>query len=209
MIKRGLMAAGIVILIDWLIFWLVAARDWIDPAETAYHGGKPILEDEDALKLQARLAELLGEKEAAIVQKFREWTEVNRRDARNSHGGYVWTYGSYRFWHEKHFSWFSERWFKELIRKLEQMGVIISCDDAPFLRRREKAYRVDELRLDGLLNHGEESSQSWGRKFPMMGKKVPHIQIRNQEKKTAMPYHKQKHHQHQTRARSVMMVVMN
>jgi hypothetical protein len=151
----NLMTDKTVAMIDFIVAYLLLFREWLRPTPPekpiVYRGGEPILPDDDVLKLQPRLVAELGEKKSLILQKFHEWTQVNKKKGTYSYKGETWTPGSYKDWNERHFNWFSSGYLGDLLSQLETSGYLITTTSAPFCYKGQKAYRLNYAKIHALM----------------------------------------------------------
>lgn len=178
---KQIMTNYFIYFIDWIVMVLLFIREGLRPSPVIkpHQGGSEIFEGEDSLKLQPKLVKLVGEKKALILQKFHEWVQVNQKKVSHNYDGATWTYSqSYTDWHERHFSWFSQRHLETLIRELEADGFLIATTDASFCFSGRKAYRLNYERILSYTppkvvpDGSEESSLCGGKKFETPTKKV-------------------------------------
>ena len=94
-------------LMAWLWgIWRAVCAVQPAPAAEGHQGDKPLLLDQDVLKVQGQLAAAFGINEAIIIQKVHEWLMYNERHDKQSHfkDGRWWTYNSYGEWQRDHFA---------------------------------------------------------------------------------------------------------
>lgn len=159
-----------ILLLDWLIALLMSLRNRLD--KSPYQGGRVLLPEEESLKVQSSLITLFGDTEAQILQKIREWTDYNTARGTHQHKGMTWTYGSYAFWHQKHFPHISQRTMENAFRKLRKEGVLIAERGLSFAGV-NTAYRVNENVIQARVAAMEKASTGYGKTFHSTLKDVP------------------------------------
>ena len=101
-----------------------------------------LLINENPLQVLPSLATKIGLNEAIILQQLHYWNEVNKKQDKNFHDGYYWTYNSYDDWQEQ-FPFWSTRTIQRAINKLERMMLIVSGNYNKLKIDRTKWYRID------------------------------------------------------------------
>lgn len=139
----------VVVFIRWLIVCLRYIEETLQPSqvEKPYTGGEAILPGIEVMHIQPGLANVFGERKALIVQKIHEWVLVNQGKGTHQYDGMTWTYGSYKDWHDRHFSWFSANYLGKLLKQLVDDGFLIATDEAPFCYKGQFAYRINYLKI--------------------------------------------------------------
>lgn len=97
------------------------------------------------------LAKAIGLNEAIILQQIHYWVTINAEKNINLNEGFFWTYNSVRRWKEQ-FPFLSEITIKRKIKKLEEMGILISDRFNEMSRDRTKWYRIDYEALEPYLS---------------------------------------------------------
>jgi len=114
----------------WLLAMLARKR-----RETAWKGGKPLVQGREALIVQMPLVLAFssdhgtdGWGKAAIIQKIHEWVSYNAETGKADHfrEGRWWTYNGYRDWVSSHFPGVSFKTVERWVGDLEDAGVLIS-----------------------------------------------------------------------------------
>lgn len=117
-----------------------------------------LLYDEKPLVLIPELARTLktipgfsGIDEAVVLQQVHYWVILNQRANRNEHGGFFWTYNTFKDWSEKAFDGlYSISTLKRIFARLEKRGLVISGRFNKSNTDRTKWYRVNYDELDRL-----------------------------------------------------------
>ncbi len=103
--------------------------------------------DKHPLVLDKNLAAIIGLNQALVLQQVHYWLELNKRDGRNLHEGYHWTYNTIEEWNEQ-FPFWSKETVKRAFGKLRQMGFILVDNFNVYRMDRTLWYRIDYDRLE-------------------------------------------------------------
>lgn len=126
-----------------------------------------LLINDNPLVILPKLATVIGLNEAIVLQQIHYWVIINTKKGQNFHDGYYWTYNTYEDWQEN-FPFWSTRTVRRIIRKLEDMEVVISGNYNKLKIDNTKWYRIDFDKLDEITascTHGQtdhiERCPSW------------------------------------------------
>ncbi len=97
--------------------------------------------NEHPLVVRPELARVIGLNEAIVIQQVRYWCNKNEEAGHNKHDGYTWTYGSYKFWQQRAFSWWSVHTVRRIFDSLEGSGLLVSGRFNRLPQDRTKWYR--------------------------------------------------------------------
>jgi hypothetical protein len=94
-----------------------------------------LLFDEQPVLVDRTLATLIGLNEAIVLQQAHYWITVKKRKMENFltsvhfPKGAFWFFNSYKEWRKNNFPFWSDSTIKRTIKKLEDMGILISTSE--------------------------------------------------------------------------------
>lgn len=109
-----------------------------------------LIEDRPIMFLPS-LAKALGSCERAIVLQQIHWLSRLPNSGMWDDDGLHWVWGTYEEWCNDYFMMWSPHTLAKIIRKLEEMGVLISAQLRAHEHDRTKFYRIDYRVLDTML----------------------------------------------------------
>lgn len=126
-------------------FELIDSENLIN--QTCLFNSRPIVLNRD-------LAIILGDSDLALIfQQIHYWININKQNAERNmanintyHEGRFWCFQTYEQW-EKEFEWLSFNTIRNKIKKLEQLGLIISGNFNKLSIDRTKWYSIDYKKL--------------------------------------------------------------
>jgi hypothetical protein len=110
---------------------------------------KLLLNDKPLIVLPS-LAGKVGLNESIVLQQLHYWL----LDSKNIRDGFKWVYNTYEDW-QKQFPFWSVRTLKRIITGLETDGLIITGNYNKLKIDRTKWYRINNEKLDSLMEHPE------------------------------------------------------
>ena len=110
-----------------------------------------LLIDDRPIMFLPMLAKALGSCERAIVLQQIHWLSRLPNSGRWDDEGLHWIWGTYADWCRDYFPMWSPHTLAKIIRKLEEMGVLISAQLRAREHDRTKFYRIDYRKLDTIL----------------------------------------------------------
>jgi hypothetical protein len=108
-----------------------------------------LLIDDYPILVLPKLATKVGLNEAIVLQQMHYWLRENKKNNRNYHEGYYWTYNSYEGWVES-FPFWSSRTIRRAITSLEKLGLLLSDNFNKMKRDRTKWYTIDYVKVNEL-----------------------------------------------------------
>lgn len=106
-----------------------------------------ILFNGKVLVIDPILSKLIGLNESIILKQIDYWVTYNEQMGNFYNDGYYWTTSSVRAWQERDFPFWSVDTIKRILKKLEQMGLIVSGQFNQNQLNRTKWYRVNHEKL--------------------------------------------------------------
>ena len=106
-------------------------------------------ENEQSFQCLMQLAKAIGLHEALVLQKLHE--QLNKPDTMVGQEGYNWVRSTSEQWH-KYFPFWCTRTIREILRRLEKAGVIITAQFDKGHWDQTKYYRIDYQALGDLSN---------------------------------------------------------
>ena len=106
-----------------------------------------LLINEPPLQVLPSLAKAIGINEAIIIQQIHYWIQQKK----HIHDGRYWTYNTYKEW-LKQFEFLSESTLKRAIRKLEDLGLLMSNNYSKSPFDHTKWYTIDYETLNNWTN---------------------------------------------------------
>ena len=97
------------------------------------------------------LAMKIGLNEAIVLQQFDYWLQVSKHEKQ----GRKWVFNTYEGWHEQ-FPYWSFSTLKRTIRRLEEMGLLLTGRFNKMKTDRTKWYSIDYERCEELLGEEDE-----------------------------------------------------
>ena len=80
---------------------------------------------------------------ATVFEKIRYWINYNKSEGRNYGDGFYWTYNSIDDMVNNDFFYSSKRTIARVLKKLEEDGLVLSCQPFSHLGDNRKAYTID------------------------------------------------------------------
>jgi len=108
-----------------------------------------LLLNERPLLVMPLLATKIGLNEAIVLQQIHYWNEINKKADNNYRDGYYWTFNSYEEWN-KQFPFWSIRTIQRIIKRLENLKLIVIGNYNKLQIDRTKWYRIDIKVLQAL-----------------------------------------------------------
>lgn len=126
-----------------------------------------LLFDIPPLVILPELAMKIGLNESIVLQQIHYWLEnnKNKKQTANFKEDRWWTYGSYEYWQETNFPFWSVSTVRRTMRSLERLGILISNQFESKDWEHRKWYSIDYEVLDSFVDR-VKLTRSKGSKRP-------------------------------------------
>lgn len=122
---------------------------------------REIFENEKIVSTNPVVAKVLGIHAGHIIYQMHYWICQKEEKGENYHDGYYWVYNSYPKWKEQ-LDWVSERTLQREIRKLENIGVLISGNYNKLAIDKTKWYTINYDKLKEIIYSYQKSKTQNG-----------------------------------------------
>jgi len=103
--------------------------------------------DGKGITLNVRLANMIGVNAAIVLQQIHYWIEVNKKAGKNFKKGKYWCYNSIKKWQQENFPFWCIDTVKQIFKKLEKLGLLISAQFNKAKYDHTKWYTIDYDKL--------------------------------------------------------------
>ena len=108
---------------------------------------KYLLDSQDILMLDRRLATEIGLNEAIFLQQLYYWLRINKQADKHYIDDRYWTYNTYDDWIRKDFPFWSKSTLKRTVSSLEELGLVITANHNKAKFDKTKWYSIDLAKL--------------------------------------------------------------
>jgi len=114
--------------------------------------------DGKSITLNVKLANTIGINAALVLQQIHYWIEVNKKAGRHFICGKYWCYNSIRKWQQENFPFWCIDTVKQVFKKLEKLGLLISAQFNKARYDHTKWYTIDYEKLYSFLMGKDKKS---------------------------------------------------